>query len=78
MVRPYSTLAKPLRRGVGHDGEVISLLFVLPLQIRDSRRNNPYSGIVIFLVLPIIFFAGLALIPLGLYLSRRRIQKEIG
>ena len=56
---------------------VISWLFVLPLQIR-GHVDNPYLGIVIFLVLPIIFFAGLALIPLGLYLSRRRIQKGLG
>jgi nitrate/TMAO reductase-like tetraheme cytochrome c subunit len=56
---------------------VISWLFVLPLQIR-GHVDNPYVGIVIFLVLPIIFFAGLALIPIGFYLGRRRIQKGLG
>jgi hypothetical protein len=56
---------------------VISWLFVLPLQIR-GHVDNPYAGIVIFLVLPILFFAGLALIPIGFYLSRRRIQKGLG
>jgi len=56
---------------------VISWLFVLPLQIR-GHVDNPYLGIVSFLILPILFFAGLALIPLGLYLSKRRIQKGLG
>jgi hypothetical protein len=33
----------------------ISWLFVLPLQIR-GHVNNPYIGIIVFLILPIIFF----------------------
>jgi hypothetical protein len=41
---------------------VISWLFVLPQQIR-GHVDNPYVGIVVFLLLPVIFFAGLALIP---------------
>lgn len=52
----------------------ISWLFVLPVQIR-GHVSNPYAGIIVFLILPIIFFAGLALIPVGVYLSKRRIQK---
>jgi hypothetical protein len=40
---------------------VISWLFVLPQQIR-GHVDNPYVGIVFFLLLPVIFFAGLALI----------------
>lgn len=41
---------------------VISWLFVLPQQIR-GHVDNPYVGIVVFLLLPVIFFAGLTLIP---------------
>ena len=52
---------------------VISWLFVLPHQIR-GHVDNPYVGIVIFLILPLVFFTGLALIPIGLYLSARRIR----
>jgi nitrate/TMAO reductase-like tetraheme cytochrome c subunit len=52
---------------------LISWLFVLPLQIR-GHVDNPYVGIVVFLVLPIIFFAGLLLIPVGVYLSKRQIR----
>jgi NapC/NirT cytochrome c family, N-terminal region len=55
---------------------VISWLFVLPQQIRGHARN-PYIGIVIFLVLPIILFAGLALIPIGVYLSKRQIREGL-
>src|SRR5215467_15843092 len=52
----------------------LSWLFVLPLQIR-GHASNPYVGIIVFLILPVLFFAGLALIPVGIYLSKRQIQK---
>ncbi len=55
---------------------VISWLFVLPQQVR-GHFENPYVGIVVFLVLPAIFFAGLALVPIGVYLSKRQIRGEI-
>jgi len=54
----------------------ISWLFVLPMQIR-GHVSNPYIGLIVFLILPILFFAGLALIPLGVYLSKRQIRKQI-
>lgn len=54
----------------------ISWLFVLPLQIR-GHVDNPYVGIVFFLVLPAIFFIGLALIPIGVYLAKRRIREGL-
>jgi len=54
----------------------VSWLFVLPLQIR-GHVDNPYIGIIVFLILPIIFFAGLALIPIGIYISRRRIRRGL-
>ena len=55
---------------------LISWLFVLPQQVR-GHVDNPYAGIVVFLVLPAIFFAGLALIPIGVYLSKREIRGEL-
>jgi len=54
----------------------ISWLFVLPLGVR-GHASNPYVGIVVFLILPVIFFAGLALIPIGLYFGKRRLQTNI-
>jgi hypothetical protein len=55
---------------------LISLLFVLPQQVR-GHVDNPYIGIVVFLVLPAIFFTGLALIPIGIYLGKRKIREGL-
>ena len=52
---------------------LISWLFVLPQQIR-GHVENPYVGIVVFLILPAIFFTGLLLIPIGIYLSKHQIR----
>jgi len=51
-------------------------LFVLPLQLR-GHSSNPYVGIVVFLILPVLFFAGLAMIPIGVYLGKRHIPRSI-
>jgi len=51
-----------------------SWLFVLPLQLR-GHASNPYVGIVVFLILPVIFFAGLLLIPIGIYFGKHRLSK---
>jgi len=59
---------------------LISTLFVLPQQIR-GHVDNPYIGIVVFLFLPMVFFAGLVLIPIGIYLGKRKIREgmaEVG
>ena len=37
--------------------------------------ENPYAGIVVFIMVPAIFVAGLLLIPIGLWLDRRRRMK---
>lgn len=55
---------------------VISWLFVLPQQIR-GHVSNPYVGIIVFLVLPAIFFTGLILVPIGIYLSKRQIREGL-
>ena len=35
-------------------------------------HTNPYLGIVFFVVVPVLFIAGLLLIPLGAWIERRR------
>jgi hypothetical protein len=50
-----------------------SWLFVLPIQFR-GHTNNPYIGIVVFILIPVIFVFGLVLIALGVFLARRRIE----
>jgi hypothetical protein len=53
-----------------------SWLFLLPTNLR-GKVENPYIGILLFLIIPGIFFTGLALIPVGLYLAKRRIAANI-
>jgi nitrate/TMAO reductase-like tetraheme cytochrome c subunit len=55
---------------------LISLLFVVPQQIR-GRAENPYVGILLFLILPVVFFTGLVLIPIGIYRSRQKIRQGL-
>ena len=38
--------------------------------------SNPYAGLVVFVALPAAFVAGLLLIPLGMWLQRRRLQRH--
>jgi hypothetical protein len=69
----------PLGESCGHRtrhdcGDFV--VFVLPVHIR-GHVDNPYVGIIIFLILPIVFFIGLALIPIGIYLSKRNIRKGL-
>lgn len=55
-----------------------SAIFWIALIIGDvgHETSNPYLGILLFLVLPIVFFLGLALIPLGIWWQRRREGKH--
>ena len=47
-----------------------SWLFALPANIRGNV-SNPYIGLLLFIAIPIVFFAGLVLIPIGIALGRR-------
>ncbi|HTB15016.1 MAG TPA: NapC/NirT family cytochrome c [Bryobacteraceae bacterium] len=53
-----------------------SWLFLLPTNLR-GRVENPYIGLLVFITIPIVFFAGLALIPIGVFLAKRQIAEEI-
>ena len=55
---------------------LVTWLVILPIQGRGGP--NPYIGIVVFVVVPILFVAGLLLVPLGIYLARRRIHHSLG
>src|SRR4051812_39231391 len=52
----------------------ISAVLFLVVFLADlfGFHTNPYIGIVFFLVLPALFLIGLALIPLGAWIERRR------
>ena len=55
---------------------LVSWLVILPIQ--GCGGPNPYIGIVVFVVVPILFVAGLLLVPLGIYLARPRIRHSLG
>ena len=46
-------------------------LFLLPTTLRGGT-DNPYFGILAYLTIPLPFFVGLLLIPLGMWIQRRR------
>src|SRR5215471_20394417 len=49
-------------------------VFLLPISFKGDVQH-PYIGILAFLLLPGAFFLGLAIIPIGMYLRRRRERK---
>src|SRR5258706_10041544 len=55
---------------------LLSWLFVLPMQIR-GHVSNPYIGIIVFLILPVIFFLGLVLVPIGIYFRKLQISEKL-
>jgi NapC/NirT cytochrome c family, N-terminal region len=54
-----------------------SWLFVLPLNIRGGGVDNPYIGLLLFIAIPIVFFAGLILIPIGIALAKRKVVANL-
>src|SRR5438445_4642811 len=53
-----------------------SWLVMLPAHMR-GHVDNPYIGVLVFIAIPIVFFAGLALIPVGIALTRRRVAQHL-
>ena len=49
----------------------VSWLFLLPTTLRGDIQN-PYIGILSYLALPAFFFAGLFIVPVGIFWKRRR------
>jgi len=45
------------------------------IDLLGRSNNNPYLGIIFFLILPFLFILGLALIPVGMFLRRKALQK---
>ena len=45
------------------------------LELLGRPNANPYLGIIFFLLLPIVFVAGLLLIPVGVWVRRRKLRK---
>jgi hypothetical protein len=53
---------------------VLSLLFIVALLVMQAMgfEGGAYIGIVTFVLLPVIFLAGVAIVPLGVWLQKRR------
>ena len=45
------------------------------VELFGRGNDNPYLGIIFFLILPAIFVAGLVMIPFGVYFRRRDLKK---
>ena len=45
------------------------------VELFGRANDNPYLGIIFFLLLPALFIAGLAMIPIGMWVRRKKLQK---
>ena len=77
-----SVLAAALRNRISGIGVALTtasallFLFLIALELLGFLQN-PYVGILVFIVVPALFVLGLLLIPLGLWLDRRRRRGEV-
>ncbi len=53
----------------------ISMVFLWVIELLRGGHGHPYSGIILFIILPALFVAGLLLIPAGYFLQRWRDKK---
>jgi hypothetical protein len=58
---------------------ISGVLFVaLAIAVFVGMLENPYAGLIVFVALPALFLVGLLLIPIGVRLERRRLQRDPG
>jgi hypothetical protein len=77
---------QPIVRGARHpltvagavltSGSAITMIGFWLLEIAQLRSVHPYAGIILFLILPAVFVLGLLLMPLGVWLERRKRRAE--
>jgi nitrate/TMAO reductase-like tetraheme cytochrome c subunit len=53
----------------------VTMIAYWVLELFGRPNANPYAGIIFFLILPALFILGLALIPVGVFLRRRKLRK---
>lgn len=56
----------------------VTAVFIIMLFLLDATGyfHNPYAGIIAFVVLPSIFVVGLVVIPIGIYLARKKRREQ--
>ena len=52
------------------------VFIALVIAVLLGMLNNPYAGLVVFVAVPAIFVLGLLLIPLGMRLQRRKLERD--
>ena len=56
---------------------VSAVIFIaLVISVLAGLFDNPYEGLLVFVLVPAVFLLGLLLIPLGMWLEWRRLQKH--
>ena len=53
----------------------VTMIGYWAVELFGHPYDNPYLGIIFFLILPALFILGLALIPVGIFLRRMKLQK---
>ncbi len=53
----------------------ITMIGYWVVELMGRSNDNPYLGIIFFLILPALFVLGLVLIPVGIYQRRKKLQK---
>lgn len=54
----------------------LTMLFFFVIEVVSPHHVNPYFGILLFVFLPMLFVLGLAMIPLGIWMRRRKMRKD--
>ena len=62
--------------GAMTSGSAVIMLGYWVTELLGRPSSNPYLGIIFFLILPFIFISGLALIPVGITVRYRLLQKQ--
>jgi nitrate/TMAO reductase-like tetraheme cytochrome c subunit len=56
-------------------GSGVTMISYWMAELFGHLSDNPYLGIIFFLILPALFLLGLALIPVGVFLRRKKLQQ---
>jgi nitrate/TMAO reductase-like tetraheme cytochrome c subunit len=54
----------------------ITMIGYWMIELIGQKYQHPYLGLIFFLILPALFVIGLLMIPIGMYLRRRKLQRE--
>ena len=63
------------REGASTTASGVTMIGYWLVELFGRPNDNPYLGIIFFLLLPGLFIAGLGLIPVGVFLRRKMLQK---